>query len=70
MKILRVPREGHLLAEQRQDRWRHGWTLSSWSTMLDNGATLQPTSWVGRKFRRKFRVPREIFDKLVEESME
>ena len=51
----------------KQTKWRWEYTNSVWWTMLKDERTYDLTSYVGKQFRRDFRVPRVIFDELLKE---
>lgn len=65
----REPREGDLESEIPVDRWRHDWTQSKWNGWLNDPRSYIEESYQGKRFRRKFAVPRAVFDALLAKTL-
>ena len=65
----RQSRSGHLnSAFKKARRWNDPAKSRWWDLYLDNMETFDEQGWHGRKFRRSFRVPRRLYEELVEEA--
>ena len=63
------PREGIPEHQIPFLRWRHAEEgAANWLKLLGDPKTYDPLTYAYRKFRRKFRVPRQIFDELHAEA--
>ena len=67
----RLPRSGDLLSPSKVARWRHNPMHSKWwSNYFDRLDNFEEASFWGKKFRRRFRVPRVIFEELLVAAQE
>ena len=61
------PRSGDPGAAEPMHRWRcHPERDSHWTVLITNPFVYDESSYTGRKFRRKFRLPRKLVDDLCE----
>jgi hypothetical protein len=52
--------------KQGVDRWRRGWKGKDWAHFMDPDLRREEGSLLYEEFRKKFRVPFEVFDRVVE----
>ena len=61
------PRSGDPGAAEPMHRWRcHPERDSHWTVLIKNPFVYDESSYTGRKFRRKFRLPKKLVDDLCE----
>ena len=64
------PRVGELESDVKLDRWRHGDETAKWKQLhLENPRVQEKGTWWFTEFRKKFRVPPDMFEKLYEETV-
>lgn len=65
-RTVRAHRPEWRQGDSRYLRWRGDWTKSDWWRILADGRTFDEASHTGREWRRDFRLPRKVFDGLLE----
>jgi len=53
------------MSEVKSSRWRHDAGACKWWQTFHGGSELEDGSWNAARFRKRFRVPRSIFDELL-----
>ena len=54
--------------EAKVSKWRYKYWESAWWKTLKDSRCYDPSSYAGKTFRRLFRVPRKMFDSLLQEA--
>ena len=56
------------VGSSKVSKWRHEYKSSTWWRQLQDERTYEGSSYVGKQFRRDFRITRDLFDILVAEA--